>query len=88
MKLHSQHLSPNATKSRLTEDLHLDCGLRLLVPVLGHTLVDAGAVQVGVVYGEDGRGFIAAAHKDVLPVGDDLLPARSVPVDVFSLSHH
>lgn len=72
----------------LTEDLHLDCGLGLLVPVLCNTLVDTGAVHVGMVYGEGRRGFIAAAHKNVLPVGEDLLPAGSVPVYVFSISQH
>lgn len=73
---------------RLTEDLHLDRGLRLLVPVLRHALVDAGAVHVGVVYGEGRHGFIAAAHENVLPVGEDLLPAGGVPVDVFSISQN
>lgn len=73
---------------RLTEDLHLDGGLRLLVPVLRHTLVDTGAVHVGVVYGEGRHGFIATTHKNVRPVGEDFLPTGGVPVYVFSISHH
>lgn len=72
----------------LTEDLHLDGGLSLLVAVLRHTLVDAGVVHGGVVDGEGGGGFVAAAHENVLPVGEDLLPAGSVPVDVFGIAHH
>lgn len=66
----------------------MDRGLGLLVAVPGHTLVDPSAVHVGVVNGEGRRGFIAAAHENVWPVGEDLLPVGSVPFDVFSISHH
>lgn len=72
----------------LTEDLHLDRGLGLLVPAPRHTLVDPGTVHVGVVDGECRRGFIGAGHDDVRPVGEDLLPAGGEPVDVFSVSNH
>jgi len=75
-------------KTGLTEDLNSDCGLGLLVPALRHTLVDPGAVHVGVVDGEAGHGFIAAADVDVRPVGEDLLPAGGIPVNVFCISNH
>lgn len=78
----------SAQNETLTEDVDLDRGLGLLVAVPRHTLVDPGAVHVGMVYGEGRRGFITAAHKNVRPVGKDLLPAGSVPVNVFSISHH
>lgn len=78
----------SAQNDTLTEDVDLDRGLGLLVAVPRHTLVDPSAVHVGVVYGEGRRGFITAAHKNVRPVGEDLLPAGSVPVNVFSISHH
>lgn len=55
--------------------LHVDCGLGLLVPAAGLTLVRAGVVGVSVVDGER-RGFLVVAdHCDVLPVGFDLLAA-------------
>lgn len=66
----------------------MDRGLGLLVAVLCHTLVDAGVVHSGVVDGEERGGLVAAAHEDVRPVGEDLLPAGRVPVDVFGISHH
>lgn len=86
--LKTYRVSPSKESLRLTEYLHLDRGLGLLVAILGHTLVDASAVHVGVVNGEGGRGFITATHKDVRPVGEDLLPTGGIPVDVFSISHH
>lgn len=73
---------------KLTEDLDLDCGLGLLVPILCHTLVDTSVVPIGVVYGEGRRGLIVAAHENVLPVGKDLLTSGGEPVDVFSIPHH
>lgn len=46
----------------LTEDLHIDSGLRLGA-ILGsdHTLVNASIVDVGVVDGE-GRGVVIVPH--------------------------
>lgn len=72
----------------LTEDSDNDRGFSLLVTALGHTLVDAGVIHFGVVYGEGRRGFIAAAHRNVGPVGEDLLPVGVVPVDVFNIVIH
>lgn len=73
---------------RLTEDGQLHRGLRLLVPAAGHALVDAGAALGGLVDDEEGGGFIVAADREVVPVGEDLLPARAVPVDLAGLAHH
>ncbi len=72
------HTKNEPLQTKLTEDGHLDRGLGLLVPVLCHALVDAGAVHVGVVNGEGRRGFIAATHENVWPVGEDLLSAGRV----------
>lgn len=70
-----------------TVDGDSDGGLGLLLAVLGHARVDAGVVHVGLVDNEGGRLF-HAGHRDVLPVGEDLLPAGVEPVDVFDLSDH
>ena len=75
-------------KIRLTEDFHLDSGLSLLIPIFCNTLVDAGTVDVGVVYGENRGGLISAAHRKVLPRWMDLLTAGGVPVYLFSIPYH
>lgn len=73
---------------RLTEDGQLHRGLRLLVLAAGHALVDAGAALGGLVDDEEGGDFVVAADREVLPVGEDLLPARAVPVDLAGIAHH
>lgn len=84
----SQTFSVSPSSPRLTEDGQLHCGLRLLVLAAGHTLVDAGAALSGFVDDEEGGGFIIAADREVLPVGEDLLPAWTVPVDLAGIAHH
>lgn len=71
----------------LTVDGDSDGGLGLLLAVLGHARVDASVVHVGLVDNEGGC-FFRAAHRDVLPVGEDLLSTGVEPVDVFDLSNH
>lgn len=86
IKTNSLVVCPDAP--RLTEDGQLHRGLRLLVLAAGHALVDAGTALGGLVDDEEGGGFVVAADREVLPVGEDLLPARAVPVDLAGIAHH
>lgn len=84
----NQTFPVSPSSPRLTEDGQLHRGLRLLVLAAGHTLVDAGAALSGLVDDEEGGGFIIAADREILPLGEDLLPAWTVPVDLAGIAHH
>lgn len=72
------------TGAALTEDLHVDRGLRLAAILASdHTLVNAGVVNIGVVDGERGGGVIVPHHGDPLLVRGELLSVGGEPGDVF-----
>lgn len=75
----------------LTEDLHVDSGLRLgaILPS-DHTLVDAGIVDIGIVDGERRGVVVIPDHRDPLLVWAQLFPVWGEPGDVliFGFSCH
>lgn len=75
----------------LTEDLHVDSGLRLgAILASDHTLVDAGIVDIGVVDGERRGVVVIPHHRDPLLVWAQLFPVGGEPGDVliFGFSCH
>lgn len=63
-------------RSGRTVNLHVDCGLGLLVSAGGSAFVRAGIVNVSIVDSERGGRLVIADHRNVLPVGFNLLATR------------